>query len=191
MQRLCLSSRDILRWIVRTLNFLVCAVILSVPTALFAGEADAPCGKHGANSELSWNPAEQFVTPRLSRFYEIEQIIKSAYLAGDDDQVKSLAREYLSLASTYRCNWNYGNAIHDANRYPGLVSLRNGNTQDAASFLQLSGKTPGSPQLNSFGPDLDLADGLLKRGEIGPVTQYLTDIKLFWKGGRAQIDAWL
>jgi len=176
---------------VRTLKFLCCAVILSIPSALLAGEADVPCDKHAASSELSWNPVDQFVTPRLSRFYRVEQIMKSAYLAGNDNQVISLATEYLTLASMYRCNWNYGNAVHDANRYLGLVSLRKGNMQQAANFLQLSGKTPGSPQLNSFGPDLDLANELLKRKQISPVTQYLTDIKVFWKDGRAQVDRWL
>jgi hypothetical protein len=176
---------------VRTLTMFAFVFVLSVPTALRAGETDAPCDKHALNSELSWNPTGQFVTPRLSRFYGIEEIIKSAYSAGNDDEVESFASEYLTLASTYRCNWNYGNAIHDANRYLGLVSLRHGNMREAASFLQLSGKTPGSPQLDSFGPDLDLADGLLKKGEISAVTQYLTDIKIFWKSGRAQTDRWL
>lgn len=165
----------------RTLTLLVFIAVMSIPTSLCAGETNAPCDKH----------AEQFETPQLSRFYGIEKIIKSSYLAGDDDEVQSLANEYLALASTYRCSWNYGNAIHDANRYLGLVRLRHGNIREAASFLELSAKTPGSPQLNSFGPDLDLADGLLKAGEVGPVVQYLTDIKLFWKGGRAQIDRWL
>jgi len=166
---------------VRTLTLLLFTALVAVPTSLCAGETNAPCDKR----------AGQIETPQLSRFYGVEKIIKSAYLAGNDDEVQSLAREYLTLASTYRCSWNYGNAIHDANRYLGLVSLRHGNIREAASFLQLSGKTPGSPQLDSFGPDLDLADGLLKAGEIGPVTQYLTDVKLFWKGGRAQIDRWL
>jgi hypothetical protein len=103
-----------------------------------------------------------------------------------DDDVKSLAKEYLELALTYRCNWNYGNAAHDGNRYLGLVRLRNGNLEQAAAHLEVSGKTTGSPQLNSFGPDLDLADQLLKRGLIKPVEQYLVDINLFWKSGSAQ-----
>jgi hypothetical protein len=169
----------------------ICTVVLSLPTALLAGEANVPCDKHAANSEFSWNPTDQFVTPRLSRFYGLEQNIESAYLAGNDDQVKSLATEYLELSSTYRCNWNFGNAVHDANRYLGLVSLRNGHAEQAAAFLELSGKTPGSPQLDSFGPDLDLADRLLKRGQIKPVEQYLKDIRVFWKHGDGQIDRWL
>jgi hypothetical protein len=70
----------------------------------------------------------------LSRFYGVEEIIKSAYLSGNDDEVQSLAREYLTLASTYHCNWNYGNAIHDTNRYLGLVSLRHGNMREAVSL---------------------------------------------------------
>lgn len=127
----------------RILTLFSFAFLLSVPTALCAGETDRPCGKHAANSELSWNPAEQFVTPRLNRFYGVEEIMKSAYLAGNDDEVQSLASEYLTLASAYRCNWNYGNAIHDANRYLGLVSLRHGNMREAAGYLQLSGENTG------------------------------------------------
>jgi hypothetical protein len=97
----------------------------------------------------------------------------------------------LELAAIYRCNWNYGNAIHDANRYLGLASLRDGNVDEAARLLVLSGKSTGSPQLDSFGPDLDLANQLLKHGKIDPVLEYLRDIKRFWKMDNGQLDQWL
>jgi hypothetical protein len=142
-------------------------------------------------SEFSWNPPSQFESQRLKRFYSLEDGIKSAYLAGQDDQVRTLSTEYLDLATTYRCNWNYGNAVHDANRYLGLVSLRHDSVKEAAAFLLAAGNTPGSPQLDSFGPELDLADQLLKRGQTGPVKEYLTDIKVFWKGGDRVVDRWL
>jgi hypothetical protein len=45
--------------------------------------------------------------------------------------------------------------------------------------------------LDSFGPDLDLADELLRQGQIVPVRQYLIEIKSFWKPGDAEIDRWL
>ena len=53
------------------------------------------------------------------------------------------AKEFLELAAVYRCNWNYGNAIHDANRYLGLASLRAGKVDEAAKFLVLAGKSTG------------------------------------------------
>jgi hypothetical protein len=167
------------------------AAVLCIPTALRADEASALCDKHAAPSEFSWNPANQLVTPQLSRFYAVGESMASAYLAGNDDQVNSLAREYLELATIYRCNWNYGNAVHDANRYLGLVSLRSGSVNQAAAYLELSGKTPGSPQLDTFGPELDLANGLLKRGQVEAVKQYLMDIKIFWKSDNGQVDRWL
>jgi hypothetical protein len=176
---------------VEALKVVLWTILLVVPNVILASDVDASCGTRPANSEYCRNPPEQFVTPRLSRFYRLEQDIASAYTSGNDDEVKSLSAEYLNLALTYRCNWNYGNAIHDANRYLGLISLRNRNVKEAATFLRLSGKTPGSPQLNTLGPDLDLADQLLRDGEIDAVTQYLTDIKTFWKGDKGGVDRWL
>jgi hypothetical protein len=177
--------------IVRTINALWCGLVLSVPAVLLAGESIGPCDRHAANSEVSWNPQTQFESPTLRHFYGLNHDIESSYSAGDDERVKILAADYLNLASTYRCNWNYGNAIHDANRYLGLVSLRSGHIQEADEFLLRSGKSPGSPQLDSFGPDLDLASELLKQGQIIPVKQYLSEIQNFWKPGGAEIDRWL
>jgi len=140
---------------------------------------------------MSWNPENKYVSARLKRFYSLDDLIKSAYEANDGPTAVTLAKEYLDLASTYRCNWNYGNAIQDANRYLGLLSLRNGDPTAAATYLLKSGKTTGSPQLNSFGPDLDLADALLRAGHVEPVKAYLRDIKTFWKMENGQVDLWL
>jgi hypothetical protein len=56
----------------------------------------------------------------------------------------------LDLASSYRCNWNYGNATHDANRYLGLISLKAGD-QAAASGLSIEiGQEQRIPQLDTL-----------------------------------------
>jgi hypothetical protein len=167
----------------------VLATVIS--PALLADDAGAPCQRSASNTELARNPAEQFVTPNLKRFYSLDENIKAAYAARNDPEVVALATEYLNLAMTYRCNWNYGNAVHDGNRYLGLVSLHAGRVENAARFLELAGKTPGSPQLDSFGPDLDLADELLKRGQTIAVEHYLTDVKAFWRLDHGQVDRWL
>ena len=166
------------------------AILLAFVTLALACE-DSSCDKCAKDSEMSWNPENRYVSERLKRFYALDDLIKSAYEANDLTTVTNLANEYLSLATTYRCNWNYGNAIHDANKYLGLISLKSGDQTAAAGYLLKSGKSSGSPQLNSFGPDPSLADALLKAGHTEPVKVYLRDIKKFWKMENGQVDEWL
>jgi len=101
-----------------------------------------------------------------------------------------LASEYLELAHIYKCNWNYGNATHDANRILGLISISSGNVNEAAEYLLKSGKSTGSPQLDSFGPELDLANELLKLGKSNEVLSYLEDIGSFWEMDDGRIAKW-
>lgn len=127
----------------------------------------------------------------MNRFYSLDEQITTAYKANDFGKVKELAKENLGLAAVYRCNWNFGNAIHDTNRVLGLVSLKSGDIDRAASYLLKAGKSTGSPQLNSFGPELDLANELLQLGKVDAVKSYLKDIKSFWEMDNGQVDAWL
>ena len=53
-----------------------------------------------------------------------------------------------------------------------------------------AGATPGSPQLNSFGPNMTLAKELLEKGQSEVVLQYLALCKKFWKMDRGQLDEW-
>jgi hypothetical protein len=140
---------------------------------------------------MSWNPENKFVTDRLKRFYALDDHVKKAYAANDFAGTGKLATEYLELANLYRCNWNYGNAVHDANRVLGLVSLKKGDTDAAIVYLREAGKSTGSAQLNTFGPELDLANELLKRGQTEAVQGYLKDIEKFWKMDNGQVAAWL
>jgi hypothetical protein len=170
---------------------IVAVALFAFVTFALACESDAPCGKCARESEMSWNPDNKYVSERLERFYSLHDLVKSAYEANDFSTAETLANEYLALASIYRCNWNYGNATHDANRYLGLISLTNGDHAGAVAYLLKSAKSSGSPQLNSFGPDLDLADALLQAGQVDSVKLYLADIKKFWKMENGQIDEWL
>lgn len=170
---------------------IVGAALVAFATFALACEADAPCDKCARESEMSWNPENKYVSERLQRFYSLDDLVKSAYERNEFSTVADLANEYLALAGVYRCNWNYGNAIHDANRYLGLISLKNGDQAGAAIYLLKSGKSSGSPQLNSFGPDLNLANALLQADQVEPVKLYLSEIKTFWKMDNGQVDDWL
>ena len=84
------------------------------------------------------------------------------------------------LASNTVTNWNYGNLIYDMHTLLGRIALRGGDVAGAKRQLAASGKTPGSPQLNSFGPDFVLARELLQKGEQTAVTEHLDNIAVFW-----------
>ena len=157
----------------------------------YSCEDDVECPKCGEKSDLTWNPSNQYVTPKLSRFYEMEELINTAYNKDDYDKAKTLIQENLELAAYYRCNWNYGNAIHDSNRILGFIALENNDIAGAANYLLEAGKATGSPQLDSFGPNLDLANELLLRGQREAVISYLLGVRSFWDGKESIIDEWV
>jgi hypothetical protein len=125
-------------------------------------------------------PSTAEITPELEKFYALGQRAQDAFGRCDFDAAKSLAQEYLQLAEKYRDDWNYGNAIHDANALLGRVAVVEGDLAAAKEHLLAAGTTTGSPQLTSFGPNLDLAAELLARGERGAVLQYLNQIASVW-----------
>jgi hypothetical protein len=99
--------------------------------------------------------------------------------AGELRLSKQLANEML-LNNDDPNSWNYGNVIHKANTILGHVALREGHLDKARSYLIRSGNTPGSPQLNSFGPSFELARELLEKGETDAVMEYLDLVAVFW-----------
>jgi len=142
-------------------------------------------------SEFTWNPSSNNVTTKLNRFYDMEDLINSAYEDGSYDKATTLITEYLELASTYRSNWNYGNAVHNSNQILGFIALEKNDVAGAANYLVEAGKSTGSPQLDSFGPNLDLANELLSLGESDAVVSYLQGIRKFWDGKESIIDDWV
>lgn len=91
----------------------------------------------------------------------------------------SLINEAASTPEEDR-DWNYGNLLHEGHIMLGAVRLVEGDLPAAEAELRAAGQTPGSPQLNSFGPDLSLAWELLRRGRDEAVLDYLHGIARFW-----------
>lgn len=149
------------------------------------------CGKCKNHSEFAWNPNQSYVTKELSRFYQLPELLEKEFRNGSLDMAHDYANEYLALANTFPCNWNYGNAIHDANRYMGLINYKKGKLERAVMYLVEAGKTPGSMQLNTFGPELDLANLLLKKGKKEAVLSYLNNVNTFWKSNDNQVTQWM
>ncbi|MGC9970786.1 MAG: energy transducer TonB [Bryobacteraceae bacterium] len=121
------------------------------------------------------------------RFYALPQMAKAALAAGALDKAAAYASELLGQRER---DWNYGNAIHAGNMVLGLVALRNGSVGQAKHYLLEAGKTPGSPTLDSFGPNMALAKELLEKGEREVVLEYFSLCKAFWKMGGQRLEAW-
>jgi hypothetical protein len=124
------------------------------------------------------------------RFYALDDAAKENFNAGKIQEAENEARELLVLAPKYRDDWNYGNAIQDGNLVLGRITVRDGRIEDAKKYLLEAGKSLGSPQMNSFGPNMSLAKDLLEKGEHDTVLQYFELCRKFWKMDSGKLNEW-
>jgi hypothetical protein len=103
-----------------------------------------------------------------------------ALRVGELDRAAALARELLAIAERFRADFDYGNAVHHGHLLLGRVALRRGDRSAAGEELLAAGRTRGSPQLNSFGPNMGLARELLHAGDREVVLQYFELCSKFW-----------
>lgn len=114
------------------------------------------------------------------RFFGLEKRSEEAFNSSDYEKAKLLAQENLKIADSFKRNWNYGNVIHKCNLMLGRIALKQENVEEAKEYLLRAGKTPGSPQLKSFGPNMLLAKELLELGEKEVVLEYFDLCSKFW-----------
>jgi hypothetical protein len=124
------------------------------------------------------------------RFYALDDAAKESFEVGKIEDARKYAKELLALAPKYQGNWNYGNAIQDGNLVLGRIALKEGRKEEAKQYLIEAGRSPGSPQMNSFGPNMSLARDLLEKGERDVVLQYFDLCRKFWDLGHDQLDQW-
>lgn len=106
--------------------------------------------------------------------------------AGEAEKARGYAEEMLKSSS--QGSWNAGNLVHHGHLVLGRIALRDGDTKTAQEHLLAAGKTKGSPQLNSFGPNMTLAKELLEKGERQAVLEYFKLCGNFWKN--SDLEAW-
>ena len=109
-------------------------------------------------------------------------LAKTAFVAGETEKARSYANDMLSNDSG---GWNLGNRVHHGNLTLGRLALAEGNLEEANDRILKAGRTPGSPQLNSFGPNMALAKDLLEHGETEVVLQYFELCSRFWNSDHA------
>lgn len=114
---------------------------------------------------------------------------KLAVETGDLDKAEVFATELLGMA-TNEFGFVDGDAIHHGHLVLGRIALREGDIERAKRHLLDAGRTPGSPPLNSFGPNMALAAELLEKGERTVVLQYFDLCSKFWEGGDDRLQQW-
>ena len=125
-----------------------------------------------------------------TKFYLTTKAAPVALAAGESGKAKTYSLSLLEQAAAMRNNWNYGNALHVANLVLGRMALSSGDVAEAVRLLLEAGRTPGSPQLNSFGPNMLLAKELLAKGEREAVVQYFDLCANFWKDREGKLARW-
>jgi len=124
------------------------------------------------------------------RFLALTHAQMPALESREYDLAKAYASEALQLAPQFRQDWNYGNAIHNGHVVLGRLALVHGDVESACKELLLAGKTPGSPQLDSFGPNMSLAEELLEHGQRDVVVQYFDECQVFWRSDFGALRKW-
>ena len=124
-------------------------------------------------------------------FYALGAAAKESFVAGKIDEARNYAQELLSLMPKYEDNLNYGKAVQDANLVLGRIAVREGNVEAAKKYLITAGESPGSPVMDSFGPNMTLAKDLLEKGERDTVLEYLILCRKFWKMDYGKLDQWI
>lgn len=110
---------------------------------------------------------------------------KVAFEAGDLAKARGYAEEVLAEAGD---DWGDGHKIHHGHLILGRIALRAGDVAKAREHLLAAGRVPGSPGLNSFGPNMTLAKELLEKEERQVVLEYFKLCASFWKNDK--LDTW-
>ena len=119
----------------------------------------------------------------------LQTVAKQAVLANQWDDARALAEEM--LAEAQKSPKNSGNAIFTGNTILGQFALHQGDTKAAAQYLLASVAITGSPQLDSFGPSMVLAKGLLDAGAgREQVLEFLDLCAKFWKMDYGKLKEW-
>jgi hypothetical protein len=126
----------------------------------------------------------------VDRFYALPGAAFAAFNLGRDREAAEFAERSIATAASFEHDWNYANALHAGHSVLGLLALKAGDTEKATKHLQASGDVRGSPQLNSFGPSMQLARGLLLAGRNEPVLAFFDQCRQFWKSGALWLDVW-
>jgi len=184
--RLIMNPPSAPRILLRILAFAALLILSSYTARLAVGGRVRDWAREldRATAELALPQA-----PR-ERFEQLPHAAMAAFECGQAERARAYATEALQSAPQFRKDWSYGNAIHAGHVVLGRTALARGDLDTACGELLLAGRTPGSPQLDSFGPNMSLARDLLRAGRRDVVLDYLEACGTFWRHDFGALARW-
>jgi hypothetical protein len=126
-----------------------------------------------------------------------EERARVAIARGDMKRARHIGAAMLKTPNRLRLwRWKGANRVHWGHIVLGQLDLAAGDIDRAEQHLLAAGSATaamgGSPQLNSFGPDFDLAGRLVDQDRRAAVVVYLESCRLFWTlpSSASVLDAW-
>ena len=116
---------------------------------------------------------------KIPNYVVFKQQMYTAFKENKMEEATNYAHEYLNLSKLNQ-DWNFEDAVHHSNLVLGLIALKKGEVEQSKNHLIKAGKTKGNGVLKSFGPNMSLANELLKIGEREVVLEYISLIMKFW-----------
>lgn len=176
---------------------IIAATLLFTQSAVLRAEAEyirLPANtSHKQALQLRLQKLEELLAQAgdYQRYILLDTAAKTALELKQYERANDYARRLISLAPQFPDDWNYAQAVHQANIILGRAALRADDIDSAKAYLLAASKIPYSEILDAQGADLQLANALLARGQRETVAQYLQAGTRFWPRGRAQLDGWL
>ena len=161
---------------------------LSVVAGEGSGVADDPDAENARKALASLEQAAALTTEPEEKSSQLTELAEMAFAAGELEKARGYCMKLLA-GDGGPGGWNRGNRIHTGNAVLGRIALVEEAVEKAKGHLISAGKCGGSPQLDSFGPDMTLANELLQRGETDAVVEYLELCGTFWN--KAATDKWV
>ncbi len=151
---------------------------------------DAGRSKLAAKALVQFEKALKLTPQCVGRFHMLTGCASAAFESGDMKKAGTYSNELLVMAEKFGGDLSYGDAVHRVNLVRGRVALRAGDVHKAKACLIAAGSTPGSTEIQTVGPGMELARELLAKGERDVVLQYLDLCEGLWEIGRADIESW-
>ena len=136
----------------------------------------------------SFESAYAETATRASQGHLLSNLAKAALKAGELDKAVDYANQMLAPNAN---SFSQGDLIYNGNFILGMVAIKNGDMDAAAKYLLLSADTSGSAVLNSFGPNMSLAEELLERGQSQVVLAFLKKCTKFWTSSGSPCSEWI
>ena len=125
------------------------------------------------------------------RMLGLRRAAERDFRKGRIEAMEAKAWELLALARRFPGDWFHGNAIHHGHLLLGRAAMTRGDYDRAEMELIAAARIPGSPQLDSFGPNCQLASELLEIGRVQPVLEFLGLCDDFWDPASSQSATWI